>query len=211
MSNKTPSIPHLYMEYCLSGDGQQNVYSFCKKAGINETDFYTEFGSLDAVRHHLFKLPFRDTLEALHKDESYSNYNAQEKILSFFFTWTQELIHYRSFLLQEEKHLHIHFYKQFCYSFYHEFDEYANQVIGESIAKGELPSRQFIDKAYAKALWGQLLFLFKFWLHDTSKGFEQTDAAIEKSVRVAFDLIGNSAIDSVFDFGRFMLGQFQRN
>ena len=210
MSKETPSIPHLYMEHCLSGDGQLNVYHFCKKAGIKEADFYTEFGSLDAVRHHIFKLPFRDTLEALHKDENYANYNAHEKILAFFFTWTQELMHYRSFLLQEEKHHHIHFYKQFCYSFYHEFDEYANSVIGEAIAKGELPSRQFIDKAYSKALWAQLLFLFKFWLHDDSKGFEQTDAAIEKSVRVAFDLIGNSAIDSVFDFGRFMLGQFQR-
>ena len=203
-------LPLLYIEFCLSGDEHLNVYTFCKKAGIKESEFYKTYGSLESLKKEVFRIPFNETLHILQSDDAYKAYNAHEKILSFFYTWTQQLTEYRSFLLQQEKTHHIHFYHQFCKAFQHDFDEYATNTINESIAKGEIAQRQFIDQTYSKALWGQLLFLFKFWLHDDSPGFDKTDAAIEKSVRVAFDLMGNSVVDSMFDFGRFMLGQFQR-
>ena len=43
-----------------------------------------------------------------------------------------------------------------------------------------------------------------FWKEDNSPGFEKTDAAIEKSVNLAFDLIGKGAVDSAIDFAKFM-------
>ena len=43
-----------------------------------------------------------------------------------------------------------------------------------------------------------------FWVKDKSKGFEQTDAMIEKSVNTSFDLIASSALDTVLDFAKFM-------
>lgn len=210
MSEKENNLPLLYIEFCLSGDEHLNVYTFCKKAGIKESEFYKAYGSLESLKKEVFKIPFNETLSILQNDDSYKAYNAHEKILSFFYTWIQQLTEYRSFLLQQEKTHHIQFYNQFCNAFQHEFDAYATNTINESIAKGEIPQRQYLDQTYSKALWGQLLFLFKFWLHDDSPGFDKTDAAIEKSVRVAFDLMGNSVVDSMFDFGRFMLGQFQR-
>jgi hypothetical protein len=50
----------------------------------------------------------------------------------------------------------------------------------------------------------QLAFLLMFWRDDNSPAFEQTDAAIEKSVNLAFDLIGKGAIDSMLDFAKFL-------
>jgi hypothetical protein len=47
-------------------------------------------------------------------------------------------------------------------------------------------------------------FLLLFWRDDESAGFEKTDAAIEKSVNLAFDLIGKGAVDSAFDFAKFL-------
>ena len=47
-------------------------------------------------------------------------------------------------------------------------------------------------------------FLLLFWKDDESPGFEKTDAAVEKSVNLAFDLIGKGAVDSFIDFAKFL-------
>jgi ubiquinone biosynthesis protein COQ9 len=44
----------------------------------------------------------------------------------------------------------------------------------------------------------------KFWIDDTSNAFEKTDAAIEKSVNLAMDLMGKSPLDAALDFGKFL-------
>ena len=49
-----------------------------------------------------------------------------------------------------------------------------------------------------------LLFILKFWSNDESPNFEKTDAAIEKSVTLAFDLIGKGILDNALDFGKFL-------
>jgi len=44
-----------YMTYRLDSDGSpSNVYKFCKEAGIDETAFYAEFGSLHAIDRHIW-------------------------------------------------------------------------------------------------------------------------------------------------------------
>jgi hypothetical protein len=47
-------------------------------------------------------------------------------------------------------------------------------------------------------------FVIHFWKQDDSAGFEKTDAVIEKSVNLAFDLISKGAVDSAIDFAKFM-------
>ena len=44
----------------------------------------------------------------------------------------------------------------------------------------------------------------KFWLSDTSKGFEKTDAFIEKSVNVVFEVFDNTRLDTILDLGKFL-------
>ena len=55
-----------------------------------------------------------------------------------------------------------------------------------------------------EALWMQVGFVFRYWVEDRSPRFEKTDAAIEKSVNLAFDLMGKSALDSFLDFAKFL-------
>jgi hypothetical protein len=43
-----------------------------------------------------------------------------------------------------------------------------------------------------------------FSLKDDSRGYERTDAFIEKSVAVAFDLIRTQVVDSALDLARFL-------
>ena len=46
--------------------------------------------------------------------------------------------------------------------------------------------------------------LMKFWISDTSKGFEKTDALIEKSVNVVFEVFDNTRLDTILDLGKFL-------
>ena len=69
----------------------------------------------------------------------------------------------------------------------------------------KLPKDLNITDRYDEALWLQVMFVFRFWLKDDSPGFwKKTDAAIEKSVNLAFDLMGKSAVDSFVDFAKFL-------
>jgi hypothetical protein len=49
-----------------------------------------------------------------------------------------------------------------------------------------------------------MLFLLKFWMDDTSKGFEKTDILIEKSVNTVVDLLDTKPLESLFDLGKFL-------
>ncbi len=57
---------------------------------------------------------------------------------------------------------------------------------------------------FAEATWGQLLLLMKFWVNDHSASFEKTDALIEKSVTVAFEVFDNTRLDTLLDLGKFL-------
>ena len=69
---------------------------------------------------------------------------------------------------------------------------------------GEIATRPVLDKRYPQLFWLHLGFILIFWKEDSSAGFEKTDAAIEKSVNLAFDLIGKGAVDTAIDFGKFL-------
>ena len=48
------------------------------------------------------------------------------------------------------------------------------------------------------------MFVLKFWIKDSSKGFEKTDALIEKSVQAAFEVFDNTSVDTLVDLGKFL-------
>ena len=58
---------------------------------------------------------------------------------------------------------------------------------------------------YKEGFWGQFLYVLKYWMDDTSKGFENTDILIEKSVQASFDLVQNTPLNSLIDLGKFLL------
>ncbi len=64
-----------------------------------------------------------------------------------------------------------------------------------------------LSKTYPQGLFGHFVTAVEFNLADDSAGFERTDAYIEKSVKLAFDVIGTQALDSAFDLVRFLSGR----
>lgn len=197
-------IKHLLME----GKQPASVYKFCLDLGISETVFYDQYASFEALENHIWKNFLDTTVARLHSDESYGAFTIRERVLAFYFTLFEELKQNRSFVLQQLQHLNrLELTPRFLSSFKKAFEEYFERTLLEGKGTGEVANRPFLDQRYPDVFWLHFGFLLMFWKNDMSTGFEKTDAAIEKSVALAFDLIGKGALDSALDFAKFMYQQ----
>ena len=80
---------------------------------------------------------------------------------------------------------------------------FAADLIRENNEDKKLKSLKQSVTVFSEGAWIQTLFLLKYWMDDNSAGFENTDIAIEKSVRAIFDVFDTQPLESVLDFGNF--------
>lgn len=195
-----------YMDYVLEHNEQpKSVYSFAKANNFEESKFYDYFGSFEAVEKHVFKAFFDNTLKALRKSEDYPSFDARNKLLSFYFTFFENLTANRSYVVYA---IHQHKNKMKSLSALTELKKsFTSYVDNLDIETLEVKQEQ-IDKTSRRALqetaWLQLLLTLKFWMDDTSASFEKTDIYIEKSVNTSFDVLNITPIKSMIDFGKFI-------
>lgn len=201
-------IRKAYQEYLLeNGEKPNSVYAFAKKAKIKETAFYEEYNSFAAVEAAIWKGYFDETIEKLQQDSTYQSYGAREKLLAFYYTWVEVLKENRSYIvvaLPQNVKLISENLKQ-LEALRRSFSLYAKELIYEGIEKQEVKQRPFVTEQYYRLFWLQLLFVLRFWIQDQSKGFEKTDTAIEKAVNLSFEVIGNTTLDTVVDFIKFLI------
>jgi len=191
-----------------NNEAPSSVYLFCKTLGMEEKAFYDHFSSLEALQDDIFNQWFLAVRDKVTSTEVYSSYSAREKLLAFFFAWFETLKEYRSYVnYQYQKHkgkgpspMQLNFLN----GMKRNFIEWAQQLMNEGMSTKEVEERKFISDKYGDAAWLNLLFVTDFWLKDKSSGFEKTDEAIERSVNLAFDLIGKSPLDSMIEFGKFL-------
>jgi len=195
-----------YMDYVLDHEMvPKSIYKFCKDKKFKEEEFYAHFGSFDSLRTKIWDKFFTNTLGLLQKNEEYDSFSNKDKMLTFFFTFFELLTLNRSYVLftlegkknmmdkmKELKGLRIH------------IKEFASELIDEANAEKSLRITKRSPKLFSEGAWIQFLFLLKFWMDDTSAGFEKTDLAIEKSVTTIFDVFENTPLDSIVDFGKFL-------
>ena len=202
------TIEGAYWDYLLE-EGKQpaSVYSFCKKLGIEEREFYEEFSSFEALVSGFWKGLIIETQEVLDADEDYQAYDSRGKLLAFFYTFFEKALAYRSRFLKafprREKAL-------VCPSIRgmkEAFDESARSLMSEVVAEGGtmIPSK-LTEESY-RGGWPVFLFLIEFWLNDTSKGFQDTDSLIEKTVKFGHEVTHFSAIEAALDLGKFLFGR----
>lgn len=204
------SLLEKYLQYQLEqGKKPESVYLFMKKLKKADADFFAHFSNFEALDRYFWLHVFEATRHKLETDEQYSAFSAAEKLSAFYFLWTQELMHHRSYLLflADKSMKGINPMHSALHDFRHAFLDYASGIVAAGIGSGQIADRKFISDQFKHGLWVQTLFLLNFWLKDASKDFEDTDAAIEKTVNIGFKLMGENLFDEVLDFGKFM---FQR-
>jgi AcrR family transcriptional regulator len=200
------AIQLAYREYLLiEGMQPASVFKFCKENGMSEAEFYTHFASFEAIEKAIWQGFVVDTKKRLESDEAFGQFTSREKILTFYFSLAELLKADRSFVLHQLKSVKASLSTPlFLKGFKSSFEEWINGILNQGIGTGEIAKRPYLDERYATLFWMHLLFILQFWSKDESLNFEQTDAAIEKSVTLAFDLIGKGVLDNALDFGKFL-------
>ncbi len=193
--------------HTLLRDGRHptSVYTFCESIGISEEAFYKHFGSFDAIEKEIWKGYVHTVVNNLHSDKSFSAFSTREKILAFYYTLLEVMRSDRSFVLIGLKGWNNPvLMPSSMKSFKTEFVAWLKPVLTEGKQNGELAKRPYLDERYDMLFWMHLVFVLQFWSRDDSPAFEQTDAAVEKSVNLAFDLVSKGILDNALDFGKFL-------
>ena len=195
-----------YIEYVLeNNESPKSVFKFAKDNDFSENEFYNFYSSFESLEKGIFNELAVETIKALEKNKDYKEYEVRNKLLSFYFTFFENLTANRSFVVyalnkdkQQLKKLKV------LSNLRETFMDYIQSLNIETIDLKSEKLQKVKNKIVEESAWIQLLMTMKFWLDDTSKGFEKTDIFIEKSVNVSFDLIDTTPLKGIVDFGKFL-------
>lgn len=204
------SISRDYIKhYCRTGRAPASVFAFCDDLDIPEGMFYDFFTSFEQIESEVWKSAFNTAFEQVQNDEGLKELSVRDRYLTFAFAWVEVLKESRSFY-------QLNFKNQWSplpggtlkNLRSHVKSSFQSWVI-EGSANGEIERRFKVSDHYDEALWVLLLFITGFWVKDQSAGFEKSDAAIEKSVNLAFDLLNKGSVDSALDLGKFLFQNYR--
>jgi AcrR family transcriptional regulator len=207
MENNTASlIKNRYVEHILThGTEPHSVYQLAQEVGIEETEFYNYFSSLAQIEQVVWADFFQQTLEKIQQEEVYEQYSVREKILALNFTLIETLKSKRSLVAYSMRNLGRFSLDMSAWQeFKKMFTAYLSQLLADGIYSNEINNRPFLTDYYGYLLWFQMVATLRFWIVDSSNAFEHTDVFIEKSVNLAFDLLGRNIVDASVDFAKFI-------
>ena len=203
-----------YMDYVLENNtNPKSVYAFSKQNNFEEAKFYEHFASFEAIEKSVFEAFYLNSIKALEKSNDYQNFDSRNKLLSFYFTFFENLTANRSYVLHVlEKYKKDLKGLKMLSGLKHLFTNYIKTLEIEMIDVKHEKAEKLQYKALQESAWLQLLITIKFWIDDTSPSFEKTDIFIEKSVNTSFDVLDVAPIKSMIDFGKFLFKEkFQMN
>ena len=198
-------ISYYMNDILLENDEPKNIYIFCNKHGINESEFYLFFGSFDALKNEIWVKFFENAIATIAKDAAYEGYPNKNKLLTVYFTLFEILTLNRTYILfslKENKQglKNLKYFKQFR----NRFKAFIVAMIRNSSTSRNENLRKVSEPVFSEGAWIQFLFLLKFWIEDTSKSFEKTDVLIEKSVNTVVGLLDTTQLENLFDLGKFL-------
>ncbi len=196
-----------YVEFeLLNGRAPHSVFELTKKLKMEEKEFYQNFSNLDKIKQGVLEQIVDNTLDALDRDGQYDEFSAREKMLALFFTTFEQMQTQRSYLLLKYKDMmdapkSTADWKPFMTK----FDKRINEILEEAKSTEEIKDRPLIGSQFSKGFGVVFIYVFRVWVNDESIEFANTDAAIEKAVNVSLDMLAASPLDSLIDFGKFVL------
>jgi hypothetical protein len=194
------------MNYVLEHqEAPKNVFTFCKNNAIEESDFYSFFGSFDTIRQQIWVKFFENTLATIEKEAAFETYSDKNKLLTFHFTLFELLTLNRSYVLyslrdNKEGLKNLKDLKLFR----NDFKDFIKSIMQSNLEERSDKLSRVTEPVFSEGAWIQFLFILKFWMDDSSKGFEKTDVLIEKSVNTVVDLLDTKPLESLFDLGKFL-------
>ncbi|QAA80566.1 TetR/AcrR family transcriptional regulator [Aequorivita sp. H23M31] len=203
---KKHKIISLYMEYVLLNERTpKSVFKFCRENNFEEAVFYEYFGSFEGLQMEIWNSFYEQTVSLANNDAAYASFSNREKMLTFFYTFFELLTLNRSYILFTLKeHQNVMRNLNQLKGLRKNVKHFAAELIREDNEDKKLKVLKQSVTVFSEGAWIQTLFLLKYWMEDNSAGFENTDIAIEKSVRAIFDVFDTQPLESILDFGKFL-------
>ena len=200
-------IQNAYVDYVLTqGRKPKSVYAFAKENNLSEAEFYNFYGSFEAIEETIWTNLITIAITEVQSQEVWEQYSSREKTLAFFYGFIELLKTKRSFALYTLKNsARTIGTPQVLKGVKNAFEDFTVNILQQGIETRELADRRFFSDRYKDALWVQFGLVLSFWAKDKSSGFEKTDVAIEKGINATFDLFERSPLDSLIDYGKFMV------
>ncbi len=181
------------------------VFAFADEIGIDESQFYDRYNNFRSLEKEIWADMFLHVLSALEADSEFGSYTGKEKVLSFFYTLVEVYKLNRSLVIFRMSEVGLQQIDPwFMDAFKNLFMEFIDHILTDSLEKEEITSRPYISEKYKDAIWLQLIYISRLWSNDDSEDFSVTDAGIEKSVNLAFELMRKGPADLMFDFAKFV-------
>ncbi|MGF1482759.1 MAG: TetR/AcrR family transcriptional regulator [Opitutales bacterium] len=207
-SEQETAIIDAYVDYVLEeGKEPASVYTFCKKLDLSEADFYKVFPSFKTVENAFWRRLAHEAQASLESDPESASLNARQKVLAYFYSLVEQVNARRSFVLLRFPGFKPPMVPCGLDGLQSQFEDYLTPVLNAAVETEEIAKRGRLNDTYPYLFYQQFLFVLDFCIKDDSHGFERTDALIEKTVNLAFDLIERQALESAFDLFRFLAGR----
>lgn len=187
------------------GHPPRSVTRFCKGIGITEATFFKHFPSLHAVEKAFWRGWIAGIISAVENGDDWEDFTARERYLAFLFALTQSATERRSLLFERFHDISPLSHPAALEGMRGEFLDFAHRLVDRGSETGEIADRRGLTSLYPGILYVHLRWVIDQYLKDESEGFERTDAFIEKTVTLAFDLFRAQALDSAADLLRFLL------
>jgi len=172
--------------------------------GVDESIFYKYYNSFRSVEKEVWLTFYKEVKQALEGDSEYSSYSTHEKYLSFLYTLIEVYKQNRSYVVLRYAEVNRKSFRPwFIDLFREEFAIWTKEILDEGFDSDEIVSRPLFSAKYHEALWVQLLYITRVWTNDESEDFQVTDAAIEKSSVLLFELMKSGPVDLLIDFLKF--------
>lgn len=204
-------ILDLYSKYVLRNNRKPlNVFTFCDDHEIEEADFYSFYANFDQLEADYLRFFMGQTISLITAEETYQQDHAKNKLLSFYYTFFEQLTLNRSliiYLIGQDKNNLDNLKK--LWSVKKEFQIFIKSLdiseplmdnVNDKMEKMERFKNRSIEELY----WGHFMATLKFWMNDTSPNFEKTDIFIEKSVDTSFEFLEVKPLKKLIDLGKFL-------
>lgn len=208
------NILDLYSKYVLRNNKKPlNVFTFCDDNDIAESEFYAFYANFEQLEADYLKYFMDQSMLLIMKEDNYDHEHAKTKLLSFYYTFFEQLTLNRSlviYLIGKDKN-NLENVKK-LWSLKKEFQRFIKSLniseplmdnVNERMEKMERYKNKGIEELY----WGHFMATLKFWMDDTSPNFEKTDIFIEKSVDTSFELFEIKPLKKLIDLGKFLFNE----
>ena len=155
-----------YMQHVLEHSSTpESVYKFGKDNGFTEAEFYNFFGTFESLEKSIFSNFFDNTMILLEKNEEYQNFDAQNKLLSFYFTFFEVLKANRSYVIMTLSTTKASLKTNGVLVGLKElFKKFVDGLDIQTLDLKQEKLEEVKQKGLSELSWQQLLFTINFWM-----------------------------------------------